>query len=271
MSQVWLCWRWRTVAWRRGRSVLATCVTRLVHLWRRVKAAQTHGVPLPRAVPIALIVVPLAVMAARLALLEPTATWNRDRVIANAAEIIRDIEQFRERTGTYPVALSSLWPDYLPGSVGVGRYRYEPSGKAYNLYFEHPSTNFGAVVISSCITPAANRTSRATSLTCCGSRKRKSDGSAGTARPMTCRRPTGSGFSSTDCQPLRRRLPHRRARSMWRRAILGCLFGSPPAPARDDVGGVQSDQWCFGAFGAYSPWSFSVLAETLSASGRRCC
>ena len=127
-----------------GAVVLATCVTRLVHLWRRVKAAQTNGVPLPRTVPVALIVVPLAVMAARMALVEPTATWSRDRVIANAAEIIRDIEQFRERTGTYPVALSSLWPDYQPGIIGVERYRYEPSGKAYNLYFEHPSTALGA-------------------------------------------------------------------------------------------------------------------------------
>ena len=127
-----------------GAVVLATCVTRLVHLWRRVKAAPTNGVPLPRTVPVALIVVPLAVMAARMAFVEPTARWSRDRVIANAAEIIRDIEQFRERTGTYPVALNSLWPDYQPGIIGVERYRYEPSGQAYNLYFEHPSTALGA-------------------------------------------------------------------------------------------------------------------------------
>jgi hypothetical protein len=40
---------------------------------------------------------------------------------------------FHERTGAYPAAISSVWPDYHPGVIGVERYRYEPSGKAYNL------------------------------------------------------------------------------------------------------------------------------------------
>ncbi|MGH9373713.1 MAG: hypothetical protein ACRD15_19505, partial [Vicinamibacterales bacterium] len=55
--------------------------------------------------------------------------------------IISDIERFRERTGAYPVAISSVWPDYHPGVIGIERYRYEPSGEGYNLYFEHPATN----------------------------------------------------------------------------------------------------------------------------------
>ena len=42
------------------------------------------------------------------------------------------------------------------------------------------------------------------------------------------------------------------------RGILGRLLGSLPALARDDVGGVPADQWCFGAVGSYSPWCFSV-------------
>ena len=126
-----------------GAVVLATCVTRLVHLWRASGGTDKRRSS-PRTVPVALIVVPLAVMSARMALVEPTARWSRDRVIANAGEIIRDIEHFRERTGAYPVAISSLWPDYQPGIIGVERYRYEPSGQAYNLYFEHPSTDFAA-------------------------------------------------------------------------------------------------------------------------------
>jgi hypothetical protein len=28
-----------------------------------------------------------------------------------------------------------------PGIIGIERYRYEPSGDGYNLYFEHPTTN----------------------------------------------------------------------------------------------------------------------------------
>jgi hypothetical protein len=123
---------------------LVICVTWLVHVWRRVRATHHSGGNLPRTVPVALILIPLTAMAARLGLVESAATWSRNRAIANSARIIADIERFRERNGSYPIAINSLWPDYHPGIIGVERYRYEPSGKAYNLYFEHPSTDFAA-------------------------------------------------------------------------------------------------------------------------------
>ena len=116
----------------------------IVHCWRRMRAARLQGANLPRAIPAALIVVPLLVVASRMLLVEAAAARARDHAIANAAELIGDIERFRDRTGAYPVALSSLWPDYLPGIIGVERYRYDPSGEGYNLYFEHPSTALGA-------------------------------------------------------------------------------------------------------------------------------
>jgi hypothetical protein len=125
-----------------GVVILAAWVICLVRLWRRVGAARTAGTRLARAVPIALVVVPLVGMALRTALAGSAAAWSRDRAIANTAAIISDIERFRERTGAYPVAISSVWPDYHPGIIGIERYRYEPSGEGYNLYFEHPSTNF---------------------------------------------------------------------------------------------------------------------------------
>jgi hypothetical protein len=124
-----------------GGGMLAACVAWLIRLWWRVGAARTAGVELSRAVPIALIVVPLATVAARMALTGYVAAWSRDRAMVNASEIIADIERFRERTGAYPVSISSVWPDYHPGIIGIERYRYEPSGEGYNLYFEHPSTN----------------------------------------------------------------------------------------------------------------------------------
>lgn len=127
-----------------GAAILAVGVTRLVHLWRAVSAAQARPAPLPRAVPVGLIVIPLMTTAAILALLEPLATWSRDQAMRNAAEFITAVERFRARTGAYPVALNSLWPDYHPGIIGIDRYRYEPSGDAYNLYFEHPATSLGA-------------------------------------------------------------------------------------------------------------------------------
>jgi hypothetical protein len=124
-----------------GVIMLAAWVIWLVHLWRRVRAARTVGADLARTAPIALIVVPLVAMAVRTALSGSASAWSRDRAIANSAALIADLERFRERTGAYPVALDSVWPDYHPGVIGIERYQYEPSGEGYNLYFEHPSTN----------------------------------------------------------------------------------------------------------------------------------
>lgn len=124
-------------------AMFATAIAWAARLWRRAGAAQRIGAHLPRAVPTAVITIPLVMIGARWTLAEPAAAWSRDRVIGNAVPMIADIERFRERTGAYPVAISSVHPDYLPGVLGVERYRYEPSGEAYNLYFEHPSPTLG--------------------------------------------------------------------------------------------------------------------------------
>ena len=124
--------------------ILAASVAWLIDLRRHVALARASGAAVARSVPIALIVVPLVATAARIALVESAAVWSRDRAIANTAAIISDIERFRERTGAYPVAINSVWPDYPPGVIGIDRFRYEPSGEAYNLYFEHPSTDLAA-------------------------------------------------------------------------------------------------------------------------------
>ena len=70
-----------------------------------------------------------------------------DRAIANAAGILEDIERYRQRTGAYPVAIQSLVPDYHPDVIGIERYRYEPNGEAFNLYFEAPSSDFATQFI----------------------------------------------------------------------------------------------------------------------------
>ena len=88
-----------------------------------------------------MIVVPLASVALRVTVVGSAASRARDRAIANAATIIADIEQYRQRTGVYPAALNSLWPDYPVGVIGIERYRYEPNAQGYNLYFRQPSTD----------------------------------------------------------------------------------------------------------------------------------
>ena len=110
--------------------------------WRRIGAARAAGAGLSRAVPIALIVVPLASVAARVTLVGHAAASSRARAIANASVILADIERFHERTGAYPMSLDALASDYDPGVIGIERYGYEPSGGAFNLYFKSPSTDF---------------------------------------------------------------------------------------------------------------------------------
>ena len=58
-----------------------------------------------------------------------------------------DIERFRQRTGRYPIAIQSLVPDYHPDVIGIERYRYEPSGESFNLYFEMPSADLATSLI----------------------------------------------------------------------------------------------------------------------------
>lgn len=122
--------------------LLAAWLACLARARRRVGAAHAAGVALSRAVPIALVVVPLVSVAARLTLVGAAATWSRERAIANAAGILGDIERFRDRTGAYPIALNSLASDYAPDVIGIERYGYEPSGESFNLYFAAVPTDF---------------------------------------------------------------------------------------------------------------------------------
>lgn len=127
-----------------GAILITTWTLLLTGWWRRVRGARTAGVRVPRARPIALIVLPFVAVAVRSTVVPYAESWSRDRAIANAAALISDIERYRGRTGAYPDALSSVWPDYQPGIIGIERYRYEPSGEGYNVYFEQPSAIFGA-------------------------------------------------------------------------------------------------------------------------------
>jgi hypothetical protein len=120
---------------------LAAVTISMARLWGRVRAAQADRRPLSRRIPIALAVVPVVAVTARLTIVPSAAVWSRDRAIANAQPLIADIEAFRARTGAYPVSLASLWPDYPVGMIGIERYRYEPNGASYNLYFQPAPTD----------------------------------------------------------------------------------------------------------------------------------
>jgi len=125
--------------------VFGACLMRW--LWPQARAMSSESMQ-GRAgrvslLPLYLIVVPAAVAIIRVAIADPAAEFSRSRAIRNAAGLIADIEQHRVANGQYPRSLVSVHPDYLPGVVGIGEYRYEPSGDAYNVLFQQMSLRIG--------------------------------------------------------------------------------------------------------------------------------
>lgn len=91
-----------------------------------------------------LLIVPVAVALLQMAVVAPAIEFSRSRAITNSARLITDIEQYRAENGRYPASLLSLWEDYYrPGVIGIEKYHYEPSGDAYNLFFEQFALQFG--------------------------------------------------------------------------------------------------------------------------------
>ena len=113
-----------------------------IRLGRRLRSTQA-GASRPRMAAAILVVAPLVVLAAQTMLVDAVTTQARNRVIANGAPLIAEIERYRERRGAYPESLFSIWGDYKPSTVGVERYHYERSGETYNVIFREPSLGFG--------------------------------------------------------------------------------------------------------------------------------
>ncbi len=95
------------------------------------------------AVPLYMLIVPVAVALLQPMLAGPATEFSRSRAIRNGAQLIADIEQYRAAHGRYPASLLSVWEDYSPGVIGIKEYHYEPSGDAYNLFFEHFTFQLG--------------------------------------------------------------------------------------------------------------------------------
>lgn len=87
-------------------------------------------------IPLYLIIIPGALAIARLVFLETAVEISRERTIMGSRQLINAIEAYRSAHGSYPVTLESVHHDYDPPTIGVERYRYEPHGQSYNLFFE---------------------------------------------------------------------------------------------------------------------------------------
>ena len=86
-----------------------------------------------------LLIVPVAVALLQMAVASSAVEFSRNLAITNSAELIREIEEYRNANGHYPSSLLAEHQDYEPSVIGIKQYYYEPSGDAYNLSFEQPT------------------------------------------------------------------------------------------------------------------------------------
>ena len=118
----------------------AYLVSRVLPRLRLLKSATPRPTS---AAAVYLLIVPVAVMLLQMAVAGWAVEFSRSRAIRNSARLIADIEQYRAAHGRYPASLLSVWEDYSPGVIGVKEYLYEPSGDAYNLFFEQLTFHLG--------------------------------------------------------------------------------------------------------------------------------
>jgi hypothetical protein len=85
-----------------------------------------------------LVAVPVLILVLHLWLFERAVEANRARLMASAAPLIVQLQEYRRERGEYPESLLSVTTDYRPHSVSVPRFWYERAGDAYNLAFEQP-------------------------------------------------------------------------------------------------------------------------------------
>ena len=115
-------------------------MSRVVPQLKHLKTVETRTI---NPVALYLVVVPSVVALTQFSLLGSAVEFSRRHAISQSAALINDIEQYHKATGRYPTSLLAVWPDYKPSVIGIERYHYEPSGDAYNLYFEQLSDRFG--------------------------------------------------------------------------------------------------------------------------------
>jgi len=127
---------WQMAGMLFGIIVLACCAVLILRQRKKLNGSAV-GKSLS-VVPVYLIVLPLYVLILQLYIAKPLTDRSRERTIANAAEFIRDIEDFQSKNGYYPKTLQAMYKDYHPKTVGVEKYHYLPFGHSYNISFEQP-------------------------------------------------------------------------------------------------------------------------------------
>lgn len=114
-------------------SYIVVRVTPRLKLLKKAEAEDFNPAPLY------LVLVPCIVLIFQISLASTATEFSRNRAIAQSAELIGDIEEYRAAHGSYPSFLQAVNKDYHPSVVGIEQFHYAPNGDAYNLFFERPA------------------------------------------------------------------------------------------------------------------------------------
>jgi uncharacterized membrane protein YidH (DUF202 family) len=114
-------------------------VLRLIPRFKLLKKAEAEDF---NPAPLYLVFIPGVVLIFQITLAAPATEFSRNRAIAQSAELIGDIEEYRAAHGRYPGFLLAVNKDYHPSVVGIEQFHYAPHGDAYNLSFERPALLF---------------------------------------------------------------------------------------------------------------------------------
>ncbi len=109
----------------------------LIRILPELKALRSAEQTL-QAFPVYLLAIPLISFLSQLFLATPMTVQSRNRAISQAAELIKNIEEYHQKNGIYPPSLQAQYMDVNPGVVGVEKFHYALQGQGYNLYFEQP-------------------------------------------------------------------------------------------------------------------------------------
>lgn len=125
-----------------GSLTLALWVYIFFRLIPRLKSLKKAEPEVFNPAPLYLVFVPTLVLIFQIALAVPATEFSRKRAMAQSADMIGDIEEYRAAYGHYPSSLLALHKDYEPSVIGIEKFHYAPHGDAYNLFFERPTFLF---------------------------------------------------------------------------------------------------------------------------------
>lgn len=123
---------------------LALVVFTLYRLVPRIKQLKKSEVKSFNAAPLYLLSIPIIAFTIRFFFIGMLCDYSRNYVIEKGETVISAVENYYVQNGQYPESISELHHIPQPSIMGIGEFRYERNGDAYNLSFAQSQFIFEA-------------------------------------------------------------------------------------------------------------------------------